>query len=51
MTARDRTVLIVVGLLAILGGFWFLAISPKRQDAGDLTTKIGAAQTLSLIHI
>lgn len=45
MTARDRIVLIVVGILATLGAFWFLAISPKRQDAADLTTKIGAAQT------
>jgi hypothetical protein len=45
VTARDRTVLIVVGLLAILGGFWFLAISPKRKQANDVATQIGAAQT------
>jgi hypothetical protein len=31
VTARDRTVLIVVGLLAALAAFWFLAISPKRK--------------------
>ncbi|MCW2992841.1 MAG: hypothetical protein JWQ18_336 [Conexibacter sp.] len=45
MTARDRTVLIVVGILALLGGFWFLAISPKRKQAADVTTKVAAAQT------
>jgi type II secretory pathway pseudopilin PulG len=45
VTARDRTVLIVVGLLAVLGGFWFLAISPKRKQANDIATQIGAAQT------
>jgi Tfp pilus assembly protein PilO len=44
VTARDRTVLIVVGILAVLGGFWFLAISPKRKQAGDVTTQITAAQ-------
>lgn len=45
MTGRDRIVLIVVGVFATLAAFWFLAISPKRQDAGDLNTQIGAAQT------
>ena len=45
MTARDRTVLIVVGVLAVLGGFWFLAISPKRKQANDVATQIGAAQS------
>jgi hypothetical protein len=44
VTARDRTVLIVVGLLAILGGFWFLAISPKRKQAADVATQLTAAQ-------
>jgi type II secretory pathway pseudopilin PulG len=45
VTARDRPVLIVVGLLAVLGGFWFLAISPKRKEAADVTTQLAAAQT------
>jgi Tfp pilus assembly protein PilO len=44
VTARDRTVLIVVGVLAVLAGFWFLAIGPKRKDASDLTTQVQAAQ-------
>jgi Tfp pilus assembly protein PilO len=45
VTARDRTVLIVVGVLAVLGGFWFLAISPKRKQANDVATQISAAQS------
>jgi hypothetical protein len=45
VTARDRTVLIVVGLVALLGGFWFLAISPKRKEASDATAKVAVAQT------
>jgi type II secretory pathway pseudopilin PulG len=45
VTARDRTVLIVVGLLALLGGFWFLAISPKRKEASDVAAKVAVAQT------
>ena len=45
MTARDRTVLIVVGLVALLGGFWFLAISPKRKEASDVAAQVASAQT------
>lgn len=45
MTARDRIVLIVVGLAAAMAAFWFLAISPKRKDASDLGAQISQAQT------
>jgi type II secretory pathway pseudopilin PulG len=45
VTARDRTVLIVVGLVALLGGFWFLAISPKRKEASDVAAQVAVAQT------
>jgi Tfp pilus assembly protein PilO len=44
VTARDRTVLIVLGFVAVLAAAWFLAISPKRKDAADLSSKIAAAQ-------
>jgi hypothetical protein len=44
VTARDRTVLIVVGLVALLGGFWFLAIGPKRKEATDVAAQITTAQ-------
>jgi Tfp pilus assembly protein PilO len=44
VTARDRNVLIVVGLLAALAATWFLAISPKRKQADDVAGQLGAAQ-------
>jgi type II secretory pathway pseudopilin PulG len=45
VTGRDRIVLIVVGVLATLAAFWFLAISPKRKDSTDLSAQISQAQT------
>jgi type II secretory pathway pseudopilin PulG len=45
VTTRDRTVLMVVGILAVLGAFWFLAIGPKRKDAADVQTQIATAQS------
>jgi type II secretory pathway pseudopilin PulG len=44
VTARDRTVLIVVGLLATVAAFWMLALSPKRKDASDLGAQLTSAQ-------
>jgi hypothetical protein len=44
VTARDRTVALVVAAVALLGAFWFLALSPKRKDASDLGAKITEAQ-------
>jgi type II secretory pathway pseudopilin PulG len=44
MTARDRTVLIVVGLLALLGAFWFAVLSPKREEASRLTDAVAVEQ-------
>lgn len=44
MTSRDRIVLIVLGLAAVMAAFWFMAISPKRKDASDLSSQITQAQ-------
>lgn len=44
MTARDRTVLMVVAIVAALGAFWFLALSPKRDEAAALGAQIATAQ-------
>jgi hypothetical protein len=44
VTSRDRTVALVVAAVALLGAFWFLALSPKRKDAADLGAKITDAQ-------
>lgn len=40
MTARDRTVLIVVAILGAIAGSWLLVISPKRDQAAQLQTQI-----------
>lgn len=45
MTTRDRTVVMVLGLLAMVAAFWFLLLSPKREDVSSLKDKIGTAQT------
>jgi hypothetical protein len=44
MTTRDRTVVMVIAAVALLGAFWFLALSPKRKDATALSDKIAQAQ-------
>lgn len=40
MGGSDRTVLIVVPLVALALGFWLLVIGPKRSDSADLQTQI-----------
>jgi Tfp pilus assembly protein PilO len=40
MTARDRTILMIVAALAALAAFWFLAIKPKRAEIGSLNGQI-----------
>ena len=44
MTRRDRNVLFVVGLAAIIGAFWFLVLSPTRKDSSDLDKQIATQQ-------
>ena len=36
MPKRDRMVLIVIGVAALLAGYWMLALSPKREEAAGL---------------
>jgi type II secretory pathway pseudopilin PulG len=45
MTARDRTVIIVVLVLVALGGSWLFVISPKRDQASKLGDQIKTAQS------
>jgi hypothetical protein len=35
---------LIVGAVVIVAAFWFLALSPKRKDAADLSAKITQAQ-------
>jgi hypothetical protein len=44
VTARDRIVLLVVAGLAVLAGFWFLVLGPKRDDAKAISDQLSAAQ-------
>jgi type II secretory pathway pseudopilin PulG len=44
VTTRDRTVLIVVGFVAVVAAFWLLALSPKRKDASDVSAQLTTAQ-------
>ncbi|MDP9346662.1 MAG: hypothetical protein M3P44_13285, partial [Actinomycetota bacterium] len=44
MTGRDRIVVMVVAAVALLAGFWFLAVSPKRAEIKAVDVKIAAAQ-------
>jgi Tfp pilus assembly protein PilO len=45
MTGRDRMVLIGIVVLVALGAAWMLVVSPERKKAGELGTKVAAAQT------
>jgi hypothetical protein len=48
MTGRDRIVVIVLAVIAVLAGGWMLVVSPKRQEASKLEAKVTEAQaTLS----
>jgi hypothetical protein len=44
MTRRDRTVVAVVAAVALLAGYWFLLLGPKRDEAQKLSTQISQAQ-------
>jgi hypothetical protein len=44
MTARDRIILIVVCVVAAIGGAWMFVISPKRDQAAKLGTELTSAQ-------
>jgi hypothetical protein len=45
VTARDRTVVMVLGLAAMVAAFWFLLLSPKKDDVASLKDKVAVAQT------
>ncbi len=45
MTGRDRIVLIVIVVAAVLGAAWALVVSPERKKASQLSTQVTAAQS------
>jgi hypothetical protein len=44
LSGRDRYIVIVIGLVGVLGAYWFLALAPKRNEAAKLDQDISAAQ-------
>ncbi len=44
MKSSDRTILIAVACLGLVAAFWFLVLSPKRQEASDLSTQVSTLQ-------
>jgi hypothetical protein len=44
MSTRDRFMIGVVAVAAVVAAIWFLAIAPKRQEAADLGAQLGQAQ-------
>jgi len=44
VTQRDRIVLMVVAAALALGGFWMLALKPKRQESAHLGKQLAQAQ-------
>ena len=44
MISRDRLVLMVIVVLAVIGGGWMLVVSPKRKEADKLGKQVSEAQ-------
>lgn len=44
MSARDRTVIVVVAVVVALGAAWLLVISPKRGELSKLKSQVSAQQ-------
>lgn len=45
MTPRDRTVLAVVGALALVAAAWFFYLAPVRKDATAVEAQVASAQS------
>jgi hypothetical protein len=44
MSARDRIMLGIVAVAAVVAAMWFLAVAPKRQEAAGLGAQVVQAQ-------
>jgi Tfp pilus assembly protein PilO len=42
--SSDRTILAVVAVVGLMAAFWFLVLSPKRQEASDLSEQVTTLQ-------
>ena len=46
MSQRDRTMLGVVAAVALIAGFWFVILSPKRAETAKLSSQVTEQETL-----
>ncbi|MGZ4234027.1 MAG: type II secretion system protein GspM [Solirubrobacteraceae bacterium] len=44
MTRRDRIVIVIVAVVAAIAASWILVVSPKRDQAAKLQSKVASAQ-------
>ena len=44
MSARDRKILVAILPLAVILGFWFLVLAPKRQEAAQAGEELAKQQ-------
>jgi hypothetical protein len=44
VTARDRLIIVVMLVAAVLAGVWFVGLAPKRKDAAELSSQIDTAK-------
>jgi Tfp pilus assembly protein PilO len=44
VTSRDRIIIVVVLVAAVLAGVWFVGLAPKRKEAADLSSQIDTAK-------
>jgi Tfp pilus assembly protein PilO len=44
LSERDRRLLAIIIVVAVLGGFWFVLLNPKRKDASEIKAQITQAQ-------
>ncbi len=44
MTQRDRILIGVLGVVAILAGYWFVALKPKREELKQVQAQVAGAQ-------
>ena len=45
MTTRDRLVVTVIAVLALLGAAWLLVVSPERKQAAKLQAQVSASSS------
>jgi len=45
MTGRDRIVVIVIVVVALLGAGWMMLVSPERKEAASLETQVSQARS------